>query len=1116
MAKSSRPRRETPPHAEGAELVLPTDEGMRAVRLLSLAREAGGKGLIYVVGSEAKIERMARLLWGLATDIQALIFPPWDCLPYDRSPPSARTMGLRVAALSWLASGPDRPWILITTSEGLVQRVPPRGVWENSTIRLSRDDEIDRDWLEAELTRIGYRDDDRVDEAGEFAIRGHVVDVFPAGYYLPVRIEHEDGRITAIASFEAATQRRTDEFEELTLRPVSEAITPNRNGGEPMPVEHRLPLLYPALETLVDYAPEASILLEARAEDRRTAFLEQIADAHEGRKRLEAGGHAPAPDRLYLDEEAWAGLAGARPVMRILEGDSSGSAVPSFAAEARPAEALRRFLEGERKAGRRILATAASERDLKRISRSVERAAGAPCEPVDGWDEILAAEPGAVLSMVLDLERGFVDGEAGVVAIAPTDLLGSRARKSGAERVEAEVFGEEEFRIGDAVIHLEHGLGLLEGLETVSAGGEDVTDTIRLTYAGEAKLMVPVSDIDLMWRYGSGEHASLDRLGGESWPKRRAKVESEINEAAAELARIAAGRRAIEAPEIRPPRREYERFVSRFPFSTTTDQAASVADILDDLSSGRAMDRLVCGDVGFGKTEVALRAAAAVALAGKQVAIVAPTTVLVRQHLQTFARRFAEFGIEVAHLSRLVKPAEAKAVKAGLKDGTVRVVVGTHALAAKGVSFADLGLLVIDEEQRFGAAHKERLRALGQNAHVLTLTATPIPRTLQSALVGLQDVSVLATPPAERQPVRTFVAPFDGVTVRATLLRERRRGGQSFLVCPRIEDIEPMVAQLADLVPELRVFVAHGKLPAEEIDETMVRFADGEGDVLLATNIIESGLDVPRANTIIIWRANMFGLAQLHQLRGRVGRGRPRGVAYLLTDREEEVSEETRKRLGTLERLDRLGAGFAISAEDLEQRGAGDLLGDTQAGHVKLIGGGLYRRLLERALLTARGETPPEEWVPELNIGVAARIPPSYVPEPEVRLNLYARMARSLDRAAEARIADEIEDRFGTYPGEVEALLAVNRLKRLCREAGVARVDAGPQAIALTFKDRDENDAAIKALVDRTETLGWRNGRLVSATPTEEMDARLEAVEELLAALRRDARIRQDKPSIMA
>ena len=1103
MPKTTRARRAAPERsAPSAPLLLSPNDLPRATRLLSLTRERGVSGLVYVAGREARVDRLARLLWGLGLDIQALIFPPWDCLPYDRSPPSPRAMGLRVAALSWLAENPDRPWILLTTPEGLIQRVPPSTIWAGSTLHLATGGTIDLDGLGAELHRMGYKEDERVDEAGEFAVRGHVIDVFPAGYYLPVRIEHEDGRIVAISSFDALSQRRTDEFEELTLRPVSEAVAEDRGEPGALPIEHRLPLLYPSLETVLDYAPRAEIIVEEAAEARRDAFFDQIADAHSSRARF--GRHAEGLPQggLYLDRNAWEEMATARGFATVADADAPAP-VPAFAAEARPAEAMAAFVAEQRKLGRRILVTAPTERALKQFSRPVGSAIGSTPERVPGWDEAVAAQAGSATAILLDLERGLVDEEAGIVALCPADLLGSRARAGQAERVDAGVFGEEELRIGDAVIHLEHGVGVLEGLETVSAGGPDEADTIRLTYAGDAKLMVPVSDTDLMWRYGAAAGVTLDRLGSDTWPKRRAKVETEITGAAEELAGIAAERRKTKGPALSPPRREYERFVAGFPFSDTPDQSAAVSDILRDLASGHPMERLVCGDVGFGKTEVALRAAAAAALAGKQVAVVAPTTVLVRQHLQTFRRRFGELGIEVEHLSRLVKPADAARVKAGLKDGSIQVVVGTHALAAKGIGFADLGLMIVDEEQRFGAAHKERLRALGEHAHSLTLTATPIPRTMQSALVGLQEVSVLATPPAERQPVRTFVAPFDDAAVRAALIRERSRGGQSFVVVPQIEDIEPMSVRLRKLAPELDLLVAHGKLPAAAIDETMIRFADGDGDVLLATNIIESGLDVPRANTILIWRANLFGLAQLHQLRGRVGRGRPRGVAYLLTDPDEDVPEETRKRLGTLERLDRLGAGFAISAEDLEQRGAGDLLGDTQAGHVKLIGAGLYRRLLERALLAARGESLPEEWVPELNIGVSARVPEEYVPEPEVRLNLYARIGRCLDGAAEARIADEIEDRFGDPPPDVTALLALNRLKRLCRVAGVARVDAGPQAIALTFKDRDERDPGIARVVEADEGLTWRNNRLVSAAATEEAGERLAAIEALLEQVAR-------------
>jgi len=555
------------------------------------------------------------------------------------------------------------------------------------------------------------------------------------------------------------------------------------------------------------------------------------------------------------------------------------------------------------------------------------------------------------------------------------------------------------------------------------------------------------------------------------------------------------------APKLTPQHQAYERFAARFPFAETPDQGRAIADTLVDLASGRPMDRLVCGDVGFGKTEVALRAAAAAALAGKQVAIVAPTTVLVRQHLHTFRRRFAGLGVEVAGLSRLVSPAEAKRVKAGLADGGIQVVVGTHALAAKGVRFRDLGLVVIDEEQRFGAAHKAKLRDLAQGLHVLTLTATPIPRTLQAALVGLQDLSVIATPPTQRRPIRTFLTPFDPVTVREALVRERRRGGQSFVVCPRVEDIEPLGKRLSELVPELQVMAAHGKMPADEIDDAMVRFAEGEGDVLLATNIIESGLDVPRANTMLVWRADRFGLSQLHQLRGRVGRGRARGVAYLLTDPDQEIAPATAKRLQTLEALDRLGAGFAISARDLDLRGAGDLLGEEQAGHVKLIGLGLYQHLLERALRAARGEAV-EDWTPELNLGPGGLIPEDYVPEPEVRINLYARLARTETARDVDALRDEIEDRFGPPPDALDQLIALARLRTLCRGLGVARIDAGPKAIALTFRDGvAERLVAAGALEPFGDGLIWRDGRLIVSQPSETDAERQRLTTDLLERL---------------
>jgi transcription-repair coupling factor (superfamily II helicase) len=643
---------------------------------------------------------------------------------------------------------------------------------------------------------------------------------------------------------------------------------------------------------------------------------------------------------------------------------------------------------------------------------------------------------------------------------------------------------------------------VLRGLESVAAEGA-VEDLLRLDYASDATLMVPVEEMVRVWRYGAAAEAlSLDRLDGDAWQKRRVAVEAEIAASAQRLVGAMRERETAHAPKLVPPRAAYERFAAGFPYPETPDQLAAIEAALDDLASGRPMNRLVCGDVGFGKTEVALRAAAAAALAGKQVAVIAPTTVLVRQHVQTFERRFAGFGLKVAHLSRLVSPRAAKEVRAGLADGSVRIVIGTHALAGRSIRFEDLGLVVIDEEQRFGAAHKSRLQALARDAHVLTLTATPIPRTLQTALIGLQDLSVIATPPARRQPIRTFLTPFDEVTVRETLMREHRRDGQSFVVCPRIEDIEPMAARLRKLVPELELLVAHGRMPADEIDAAMVRFADGEGDVLLATNIVESGLDVPRANTMLVWRADRFGLAQLHQLRGRVGRGRVRGVAYLLTEPDRPLAKATRKRLETLESLDRLGAGFAISARDLDQRGAGDLFGEEQAGHVKLIGVGLYQHLLARALAQARGEPVTEEWRPDFNVGSKGLIPADYVPEPEVRINLYLRLAK-LDSEDEVdALRDEMENRFGPLPDPAERLLALADLGQQARSLGIARVDAGPQAIAVSFRNGADHRLVERAIERSQGALAWRQDRLVWTWSAEEGEDRIGDVRKMLRFLR--------------
>lgn len=722
---------------------------------------------------------------------------------------------------------------------------------------------------------------------------------------------------------------------------------------------------------------------------------------------------------------------------------------PRFAQMRSPLAALEKFARPFLDQGHRFI-LAGSTRDLRFLRGKVAKRLRCELTPVASWHEIKALEAGAAAAIEMPADQGFDDGE--MVWVTASDLLGSRALVGDASAgagAPAWLASSAELRTGDVIVHEDHGVGLVAGLEPAPAAGGQDAELIALEYAGGARRLISPDQANRIWRYGGDADAvTLDKLDGSSWQKRRAAIGEAIAESAMGLAALAEARAKLTAPVIEPDPVVYERFASGFPFNETADQARAIAAVRDDLASGKPMDRLVVGDVGYGKTEVALRAAALAALAGYQVAVATPTTVLVRQHLVSFQRRFEALGIKVAGLSRLSSAAEKKATKAGLADGSIGIVIGTGAVMGKGVTFANLGLVVIDEEQRFGAADKARLRGTGE-VHLLTLSATPIPRTLQMALVGLQEISVIATPPARRQPIRTSVDQYDDGRVRTALMREKARGGQSFVVVPRIEDMAPLAEKLRRIVPDLTLVEAHGKMPPSEIDAVMVAFADGEGDILLATNIIEAGLDVPRANTMIVWRADRFGLAQLHQLRGRVGRGNRRGQVSLLTDTNAAIGERTMKRLRALATFDQLGAGFEISAQDLDMRGAGDLLGETQAGHTKLIGVDLYQHLLGSALREARGETI-EYWAPELNLGTDGSIPQTWVPEVDVRLGLYVRLARIDEDQGMDLFEQELADRFGPLPPQAEQLIAQARIRLAARAARIAKVDAGPAAIALT------------------------------------------------------------------
>jgi transcription-repair coupling factor (superfamily II helicase) len=712
-------------------------------------------------------------------------------------------------------------------------------------------------------------------------------------------------------------------------------------------------------------------------------------------------------------------------------------------------EAAVKYIADLRVAGKKVLVAAWSEGSLDRLLQVLDEHGLEKIETVDRLSTVKALSRDKITAAVLAVESGFDAGD--LVVVAEQDILGDRLVRRSKRRKRDQDFISEAASLsaGDIVVHVDHGIGRFVGLKTITAAGAP-HDCLEIHYAGDDRLFLPVENIELLSRFGSeGSEAVLDKLGGGAWQMRKAKLKKRLLEIAGHLIQIAAERQMRGAPVMQPPEGLYAEFAARFPYDETEDQLRAIDAITDDLGAGKPMDRLICGDVGFGKTEVALRAAFVAALSGFQVAVVVPTTLLSRQHFKTFSTRFHGLPVNVAHASRLVGTKELAATKKGLENGTVDIVVGTHALLGNSIKIRNLGLLIIDEEQHFGVKHKERLKELKSDIHVLTLSATPIPRTLQLALTGVRELSLITTPPVDRMAVRTFVSPFDPLVIRETLLRERYRGGQSFYVCPRIADLTEIEEFLKDHVPELKVAVAHGQMAPGMLDDIMNAFYDGQYDVLLSTTIVESGLDIPTANTMIVHRADMFGLAQLYQLRGRVGRSKQRAFA-----------QTAERRLKVLQSLDTLGAGFQLASHDMDIRGAGNLLGEEQSGHIKEVGFELYQQMLEEAVATLKGtiEVEDSQWSPQIAIGTAVMIPEAYVPDLQLRLGLYRRLADLEEPQEIDAFGAELIDRFGPMPEEVQHLLKIVYIKALCRRANVEKLDAGPKGVVIQFRNATFNN----------------------------------------------------------
>jgi transcription-repair coupling factor (superfamily II helicase) len=989
--------------------------GLLALHLVTQWHASGRSGLVFLAENERRAERLGSIIHMIEPGCDVLVYPRLNTLPFDLLEPSRDIAGRRSSVLRRLA-GAKKPILLITTAEAMMERLPLPPQWSRTGLLLRVGDAYSEQQLEARFEALGYDLDDSPDYPGGVLFHGNTFEIFPAGALGPFRIEHSRGRIRQIASFNPMDQQVISEIKELRIDPMSERLAFNERARNK--------------SNLFEYCARAKWIADTAVPKHADTWLSTIEDAAARAER----------DRAYLSRREW-GQAAKR--IALLPPTAPYRATPEFFKEAAPRKALRAFIQEALHDDARVLFVAAVEADLRLMARM----SGVKVECVADWAQ--ATERGRRgAALLAGFDAGFVvPGRKPLVVITASDVLGSRAHQpqptNWAWTPGFDAVGLPE--LGSVVVHMQRGLARLGGLRSMGGGGVSTREMVRLVFAGNDAVLVPLAELALIWPYAAelGD-TSLDKADGSSWRPRRADAETEIHVVAKELAKQRSKRRRRPAPKLVPRSAAYEKFAARFPYFTTPDQAQAIRDVLDDLASGHPMDRIVCGDVGFGKTEVALRAAAAAVLAGKQVAIVVPTTVLARQHVETFRKRFATLGIEVGNLSRIASTAEARKVREGLKSGEIKVVVGTLSLASKEIKFADLGLIIIDEEQHFGAADKAMLSGLNKNGHRLWMSATPIPRTLAAGLTGLRDLSVIATPPVHRVPVVTKVAPLSDIAIAAALVREQRRNGQSFVICPRIQDLDPMLARIHALAPELRIIAIHGRLPADEIDERLMKFVEGHADVLLATNIVESGLDIPRANTIVVCWPERFGLAQLHQLRGRVGGGGIRAFAHFLT---EGGSDRSEKRLSVLEELNRPGAGFAISARDLDLRGGGDMLSDRQSGHVQVFGPTLYGHLLTLALEGDR-EGMSALWVPELNLPIAELLPPDYVQSEALRLEIYARAARCRTDDELEELEDETQRRFGSLPPVACDFFAVARLRVNCRERGIMRLDVGPEAIA--------------------------------------------------------------------
>jgi transcription-repair coupling factor (superfamily II helicase) len=1050
--------------------------------------------IIIICNDDVESSLLLQQLNIINENIPVINYPAWDIMPYDVVSPHTDIMTARIKALYQLLNTKQHKKIIITTLRAIYQKTLTPKTISDAVVKFTINQSFSRDKVISYLMSHGYSRASSAREAGDFAVRGSIIDIVVLDNENGLRLDFFGDVIDSIREYDTATQISViNSHKEYTIFPASEVILTNENienfkqnyrlsfgsvknndhlfesiiaGRKTAGSENWLPLFYAdPLVSLIDFIPNAQIITSSQFAANLHEFTNVINDHYDNRKiaaNIKSDSniyHPIEPNSLWLEQSECAKImAESVNISNFKQSDyqeiDNLAPLTFFTSDTQNSK-IQQIKEFRKIHNLKTIICTTTMGAFTRIQNMLN-ANDLHVVVLNKWSDQTKLSNKSFALIMLPLEAGFYTDK--YLVVSDSDILGERIDRIATRKRKVDNFLSEaaSLNVGEIIVHKEYGIGKFEGLETVKVNNKS-HDCLLITYDGGDKLFIPVENMEVISRYGTEEAARLDKLGGTSWQLRKAKLKNRIKLAAEFLLKIAAERHLHTATIITPPEGEFDDFCAKFPYMETEDQLSAIEDVIEDFASQKPMDRLICGDVGFGKTEIAMRAAFIAARNnGIQVALVAPTTLLARQHYNNFIKRFQGFPVRIRQLSRLVAAKEANAVKNAIKEGEVDIVIGTHAVLAKDITFKNIGLLIIDEEQHFGVAQKERLKDLKNNVHVLTLTATPIPRTLQMSLTGIKELSLIATPPVDRLAVRTFVTPFDPLVIKEALLQEYNRGGRSFYVCPRINDLTEINNAIRELAPNLKTVIAHGQMQAIELDKIMNDFYDGAIDVLISTTIVESGLDVPSANTIIIHRADMFGLSQLYQLRGRVGRGKIRGFAYLTTPRNKRISDIANKRLEVMQKLDSLGAGFSLATHDMDIRGFGNLLGDEQSGHIREVGVELYQEMLKDTIKQLQ-ENQTDEQIeeqhlsPQVNIGVSVLIPEEYISDLSLRLGLYKRISALKSKQELEIFEEELINRFGPIPVETNQLLSIINIKQKAMLAHIAKIDVGEKGILITF-----------------------------------------------------------------